>query len=246
MSSEYSPVVPEGQSPPFAVVTPNDHAAWILIATALGLACFLFFGGIRTLVRGTISHGFGVDDYVLYAATALAVIQSSIILGACSKGLGKAVDLVSPEAQDEVQKMYYTSNLFFIVAVGLSKVSVVSFLRRISRMKEHRLVFSISMGFIAAWTFGSLLGIALQCNMRHPWISIDEECPGIVSSVPDDDIWRLHILTEFQLRRWQIISALDIVLEVAIVGLVVFLVSTLQTSMSSKVTVVGIFSFRLL
>jgi hypothetical protein len=246
MSSISSPTIPEGQYPPFAVVTPNDHAAWILVATALGLPCFLFFGGVRVIVRYTINHGFGMDDYMLYAATVLAIIQSSIILGACSQGLGKAVDLVSPEAQDKVQKMYYTSNLFFIMAIGLSKISVVCFLYRISRVKQHRLVFNIANGLIAAWTMGSLLAIALQCNLRHPWISVDEECSGIVSSAPGNDIQRLKILTEFQLRRWQIICALDIVSEVVIVGLVVLLVHTLQTPMSSKVTVVGIFSFRLL
>jgi len=182
MGSKSGPTVPEGQYPPFAVVTPDDHAAWILIATALGLACFLFFGTIRAIVRSTLGHGFGIDDYMLYAATVLASIQSSIILGACSKGLGKAVDLVSPEAQDEVQKMYYTSNLFFIMAIGPCKISVVCFLHRISQMKQHRLVFNIAIGLIAAWTIGSLLATALQCNLRHPWISIDEECPGIVRS----------------------------------------------------------------
>ena len=181
MSSQYGPTVPEGQYPPFAVVTPKDHAVWILIATSLGIACFLFFGGLRVLLRWTLGHGFGMDDYMLYAATILAIIQSSIILGACSKGLGKAVDLVSPGAQDEVQKMYYTSNLFFITAVGLSKISVMCFLRRISRVRHHRLVFNTTIGLITAWIIGSLLAVALQCNLQHPWISVHEACPGIVS-----------------------------------------------------------------
>lgn len=187
-----------------------------------------------------------MDDYVLYAATVLAIIQSSIVLGACSKGLGKAVDLVSPEAQDEVQKMYYTSNLFFLMAIGLSKISVVCFLYRISRVLKHRRVFNIAMALIVAWTIGSLLAIALQCDLRHPWISVDEECPGIVRLAPEIDVRRLRILTEYQRRRWEIICALDIASEVAIVGLVVFLVSGLQTAMSSKATVVAIFSARLL
>lgn len=183
---------------------------------------------------------------MLYVATVFATIQSSIILAACSKGLGKAVHLVSPEAQDEVQKMYYTSNLFFLMAIGFSKISVVCFLHRLSQILKHRLVFNIAMGLIVAWTVGSMLAIALQCDLRHPWISIDEECPGIVCLAPDNDIRRLRILTEYQRRRWEIIGSLDIASEVAIVGLVVFLVSGLRTAMSSKATVVAIFSARLL
>ena len=88
MSSMSGPRVPEGQYPPFAVVAPNDHAAWIIIATALGLVCSLFFGGLRVLVRSAISDGNSLDDCLLYIATILATIQSSIIFGACSKGLG--------------------------------------------------------------------------------------------------------------------------------------------------------------
>jgi hypothetical protein len=137
MSSTYGPVLPPGQSPPFAIVTPKDHEVWIF-----GLACFLFFGAIGGMVRWTTGRGFWTDGFVLYAATTIAVIQSAIILGACSKGLGKGLDLVSTEARDQVQKMYYTSNLFFIMAVGLSKISVMCFLRRISRVRQRRIVFN--------------------------------------------------------------------------------------------------------
>lgn len=34
-----------------------------------------------------------------------AVIQSSVVLGACSKGLGKSIELVPPENQTEIQKV---------------------------------------------------------------------------------------------------------------------------------------------
>lgn len=197
MSSTYGPVVPPGQSPPFAIVTPTDHAVWILISTTLGLACFLFFGAIRGLVRWTTGHGFGVDDHMLYAATTLAVIQSGIVLGACSKGLGKGLDLVSPDAQDQVQKMYYTSNLFFIMAIGLSKISVMCFLRRISRVRQHRIVFNSAIGFVGIWVFASVLALALQCDLGHPWISVGEKCTGMVSTFPNYTAKILQMLIDF-------------------------------------------------
>jgi hypothetical protein len=182
MSLQSSFEIPPGQSPPFAIVTPDDHEAWILISTALGLACFLFFAGIRIVVRTTISHGLGPDDYLFYSAIVLAIIQSSIILAACSKGLGKTLDLVpSKSARESVQRMTYTSDLFFVLIIGLCKISVVSFLHRISRMKQHRLVFNITMGIFATWTVGAFLTMALQCNLSHPWFSIGEKCPGVVS-----------------------------------------------------------------
>lgn len=183
MSTNYGPVVPEGQHPPFAVVTPDDQSAWVIIAATLGLVCSLFFGGLRYFVRRTIDGEFGLDDYTLGAATVLAFIQSSIILGACSKGLGKSIDILSLGAQNEAQGMYYASNLFFIIIIGLSKISVVAFLLRLSPYKpHHKLVFVSAIAVLAAWTVASLFTVALQCNLQHAWLSVNEECTGTVSS----------------------------------------------------------------
>lgn len=178
----YGPVVPEGQYPPFAVVTPDDHSAWIIIAAALGLSSSLVFGAIRIFVRQTISPQYGLDDITLAISTVLAIIQSAVVLGACSEGLGKSLRLLSPEVQIEVQRMYYISNLLFILVLGLSKSSVVFFLRRLTAARKHKLVFDTANGFVALWTIGSIFAIALQCNASHPWISAGETCSGTVRS----------------------------------------------------------------
>jgi hypothetical protein len=136
---------------------------------------------IRVLVRTTLTNGLGIDDYLLFTATILAIIQSAIVLAASAKGLGKTIDLMPSSAQQTVQEMYYTSNLFMLLSLGLAKISVVYFLHRISRMKQHRIVFNTAMGVIAACTIGSVFAIALQCNFHHPWFTVGENCPGIVS-----------------------------------------------------------------
>ena len=62
-------IIPDGQYPPYAIITDTDHEAWIIIATTLGLAIALLFGGIRAFVRSTICPGVGLDDAFLAAAT---------------------------------------------------------------------------------------------------------------------------------------------------------------------------------
>jgi hypothetical protein len=62
-------IIPPGYSPPLAVVTDNDHTAWLIIATTLGLSLTLLFGGIRIFVRWTVSPGVGLDDGSLAVAT---------------------------------------------------------------------------------------------------------------------------------------------------------------------------------
>jgi len=136
-------------------VIPDDYSAWIIIAIALGLTSSIVFGAIRVFVRQTISLQYVLDDYTLAAATVLAVIQSSIVLEACTKGLAKSVDLLSSEAQTEVQRMYYISNLLFILALNLSKSAVVFRLRRLSRARKYEIVFDVVNVVIVLWTIGS-------------------------------------------------------------------------------------------
>ena len=180
-TTTYGPVVPEGQSPPLAVVTPTDHAAWILLSTTIGLSITLIFAGIRIFVRTTISRPFAIDDHTLLAGTFLAVVQAVIIFVACDRGLGKSLEVAPIETQDQVQALLYTSNLFFILCLGLSKCSVICFLRRLSRDRNHKIVFDCATGVMILWTVASLLAIALQCNLSMPWVIVGQNCSDTVS-----------------------------------------------------------------
>ncbi|RMZ77240.1 hypothetical protein DV738_g4526, partial [Chaetothyriales sp. CBS 135597] len=218
--------IPEGYSPPFATVTPTDHTAWILIAAWLSIAVFLFFCLIRVGLRLTLSPGFDLDDYSCWAGTLAATIQSVLVLGACSKGLGKETDLISSRNLGSLQQLYYTSNFFSLLAVGLSKISVIALIHRISRLENKNMLFG-AMVVVGAWVVGSILAIAIQCDFSHPWILVGQKCPGIST-------------------RWHVINGLDIATEVGIFGLVIQLVYPLQMRLRRKLTVVYIFSFRLL
>ncbi|OCT48690.1 hypothetical protein CLCR_04817 [Cladophialophora carrionii] len=219
-------VLPPGYSPPFYEVTDTDHTAWIIIATALCLCWLLLFAAIRLFIRCTITPGCGLDDVSVAIATTLAVIQSSIMLGACSDGLGRSVELIPPVMLEKVQKSYYAGNIFFTLALGLSKMSVVFFLNRLTVVRTQKLVFHVLTAFIAAWTVGSTFAVALQCDLHHPWLIVDEQCPGAF-------------------LRWKIIGAFDIISELAIVLMAVYLVWGLFTTFSKKAIVVSAFAFRL-
>jgi hypothetical protein len=68
-------IVPPGQHPPLAVVSKNDHTAWIILATAIGLSCVLIFGAVRIVVRRTISPGARLDDAFLAASTVSSAVS---------------------------------------------------------------------------------------------------------------------------------------------------------------------------
>jgi len=187
----------------------------------------LLFGSIRIFIRLTINPGWGLDDALFGVSTIVAIIQSSIVLAACHDGLGKSIEFVSLENQSKVQQMYYASTLFFVIALGLCKISVAFFLLRLTQTKHHRLVFNAAAGFIAVWTVGSLFAVALQCNLSHPWLIVGERCSGAF-------------------LRWRVISAFDILSEIILVAMPVYLIWGLATTISTKAAVVAAFSFRLL
>lgn len=77
--------------------------------------------------------------------------------------------------------MYYTSNIFFIIVIALSKLSVVCFLFRLTVVKSQQIAFYALGATILAWMVGSVFAVALQCNLSHPWIIVGEQCSGSVS-----------------------------------------------------------------
>ncbi|KAK0261592.1 hypothetical protein LTR35_017845 [Friedmanniomyces endolithicus] len=218
-------ITPAGQYPLFTVVTEADHTAWIVIATALGIPIILVFGAIRIFVRRTAGVGF--DDILLALATFFAIVQASIILSACSYGLGKGVDLIQQKALGKIQQLYYASTIFFIIALALSKGSVAALLLRLCATDIHRHILKAVLAYVAILMTASILIVALQCDLTHPWALVQEKCPGMFI-------------------RLQVISALDIAFELAVVALSISLVYGLQAPLATKISVVSAFSFRLL
>lgn len=102
-----------GQSAPLTVITATDQSGIVLIATALGLSFAIISFIIRIYIRLEFRHQFSRDDVVCAFAMVspywrvsgrsidtrqvFAVIQSSTVFVAVSKGFGKTladVDLV--------------------------------------------------------------------------------------------------------------------------------------------------------
>ena len=77
-------------------------------------------------------------------------------------------------------QLYYTSNIFFFLGLGLSKLSVVMLLLRITPRLRHKRVFYAVAVFVGAWTGAAILALALQCDLAHPWTTLDQRCPGSV------------------------------------------------------------------
>lgn len=140
--------------------------------------------------------------------------------------------------------MYYASFLLFILALGLSKISVVCFQARLVAASRQRKVFQGAVVLIAAWTAASFLALALQCNLSKPWQLVGQKCSDAVriklpTSQCNTDRDNLKGI------RWTVISAFDILIELAIASLACYLVWNLQMTKARKWTVFSAFAYRL-
>ncbi|KIW33264.1 uncharacterized protein PV07_00131 [Cladophialophora immunda] len=220
--------VPSGQYPPFAVVTDNDHRAWIIIAAAMGISFMLVALVTRVLIRKFVSLGWALDDTILTISTGVAFVQASLILSACADGLGTPIKLISPELQARIEKSYYMSNLLYLCALDLSKVSTILFLRRLMAPGSNmRWYCTILVGMVPATTVVFVLAVALQCDLSHPWVIVHQKCSG----------WFL---------RWEVQGAVSSLFEVAIFAAPIWLVLKLRKPLETKLEIVAPFALRLL
>lgn len=87
-------------------VTPTDQTAFIVIATAVGLAVLPVFVLIRYLVRR--STEIGADDVLLLTLSALSIAQSGVILRASSSGLGRSTTEIQPNVVAMAEQVWGT------------------------------------------------------------------------------------------------------------------------------------------
>ncbi|KAI5358848.1 hypothetical protein Slin14017_G111310 [Septoria linicola] len=225
MSADFT--IPDGYYPPFARVTDQDHTAWIIISTTIGLALTLLFGGIRIFIRKQVHPPFGHDDSFCAIATLYAVVQAILTLLACNVGLGRARHLTSDIVLVTTQKLYYAATLLFVISLGLSKASVALFLLRIAPFNPQRRATQYIFGLIIIWTIVLFFCMALQCNLAQPWVIVDLSCSKT-------------------LLRWELLESLGCAFEVAFFGICLWLIWNIGAiRRSHKPAVVIMFAFRL-
>jgi hypothetical protein len=88
--------------------------------------------------------------------------------------------VLSSECDADRGESYYTANILSIIALGLAKLSVSTFVLRLTPVKAHQYVIH-GVGVVCIlWAILSLFLFALQCDLSQPWVLIGAHCPGVV------------------------------------------------------------------
>ncbi|KAJ5772911.1 hypothetical protein N7457_007807 [Penicillium paradoxum] len=219
------PYVPPGQSPPFEVVDDLHHGAWLIITAALGLVVSLACLLIRLYVRLMLIPPFARDDWVMLSATAFAVVQSSLVFYACSRGFGTSLSLLKDGRLNEIQALLATSDILALIIIYLSKCCVVAIYLRLTPQKPHNRASWATLALCTAWVIPAIFIILVNCELNTPWRSEGGRCLNLE-------------------KRWQFIAAVDVITEIILFLLAVVLLKGLFMSLRRKLAVGFAFVFR--
>ena len=142
-------------------------------------------------------------------------------------------------------KLYYGSNILFLISLALSKASIGALLLRLCVDEKQRRYFIGALAFVGLWLVASIFVVALQCNLSQPWILYREQCDSVVRTTSDAYCRTINDADDLKLLRWQVIGGLDVAWEVILIAMTAALVWNLQAPLSTKAQVVSAFLFRL-
>ncbi|SMQ54586.1 unnamed protein product [Zymoseptoria tritici ST99CH_1A5] len=217
-------MAPSNPTYTFSPVTSTDRAGIVWVAGILSFMFTLLVLITRFQIKG---HTLGLDDWLIAGATIVATGQYIAVYIGLNEGLGTSSTLLSQDHAGRLAHAVLASEVMFILALMLSKFSVLFFMKRLFT-KEHRAAWlCCNLGFVltAIWGVACAIGISVGCG-SYMMLYGPARCDG-------------------KLARWSVTIALDGALEVAYVGLAVLLVYPLQMKRTIKATVVFAFSFRL-
>ncbi|CAK4030819.1 hypothetical protein AC578_4288 [Lecanosticta acicola] len=216
------------------ITTDQDHGGIALVICTLMATWVVLCFFVRVYMRATVSGPFGADDILCSVSTVFGVVQAIVSAAAVSFGFGKYLELLTPSQIDRASKAIYVTQLLYIVTVALSKCTVALLLARLVFIKSR---VHACYGILAAsvlWGVSAFLAEAIRCTETAPWRLAGSQCTNQT----------MDLLTSCKLTAWRAITAFNVLIEVALLAIPIWLVWPLQTTFMRKFTVVAVFWLR--
>nr|OQO32237.1 hypothetical protein B0A51_00485 [Rachicladosporium sp. CCFEE 5018] len=170
-----------------------------------------------------------VTDWSILAALALAIAQAVALTLAVRSGLGRRVAFLEASQGERTGKAIYATGILMILAFTAAKVSIIALVTSIHPTKPVRIGCYTLFGVVGLWCVSSAFVQAFQCNLPRPWTMSDGEGTMCVQ----------------QLALQKYICVLNILTDVAVVGLATWMMYGVQTALRRKATVSALFGLRL-
>ncbi|KAI9808500.1 MAG: hypothetical protein M1827_007205 [Pycnora praestabilis] len=214
-------------SGPRIEITADDKGPLVNIAVWIVMVFMVLSVMTRLGTKFIITRLLEWDDALILSAMVFGIGETVAISIQVANGLGRTASLVSAAQLVKFQQAGYAAQMLYIAALACAKVSSLTFLAQLTPDTRHIKTTRVIALLVAVWAFVSILGIAFQCKLPHPWEITSSKC--------------MH-----QNAFWYFVGAIDVVTDAAIMGMPLFIVWNLQLARARKAIVVGAFSARIL
>ncbi|PKX91159.1 uncharacterized protein P174DRAFT_463296 [Aspergillus novofumigatus IBT 16806] len=182
-----------GTLPPLFPISDEDHSGYVAVTvyTLLSLTVTTVF--VRLFTRWYIARAVYSDDILLAGATGLGILQSAFVQLSIDHGLGKRIRAVSTDDLTSFDKYMYGTQIPLLATVACSKFSLALLFRSLTAQGN---VLRLSQGLmvvIGLWTSSSIVALAFQCALPHPW-DVTGRC--VNREALSNYIWTMNILTD--------------------------------------------------
>ncbi|KAI3005131.1 hypothetical protein CBS147346_4459 [Aspergillus niger] len=202
------------------------HVDEIAIATIYLMVMMILAVLIRLAFRLHMLRSLEWDDGTISLALIFAVAQCAVILVGTEHGLGKRKLSLNDREVHTIEKALYSSNILYVLALSLAKISVLLLLNKLSVNRWHKKILFWTSGLVGIWTVPVFFTLAFQCGVPEPWDASNGHCINIFAF-------------------WAGISPIDIITELVICILPIYIVKPVQVIFGKKVTVVVAFFIRI-
>ncbi|OAK97561.1 hypothetical protein IQ06DRAFT_34522 [Phaeosphaeriaceae sp. SRC1lsM3a] len=213
-----------------ALITSQNRGT-ILVMVAWFLACLVALcSAVRIISRWRsrrIRHLALSDDAIIVAASLCGIGATIVITTAVDSGLGKKDCLLDAHDLDQIQIKIFVSTILFVLALSISKCSILLFLHRTADNTLQKLGIMIIGVVVLIWTLAVMTGIIFECEIPRPWEIWTGKC---IPMVP----------------FWITATTVDIVIDVTLIILSWHMVRRLQLDYHQKTLATIIFSTRIL
>ncbi|KAL7629032.1 hypothetical protein AAE478_000550 [Parahypoxylon ruwenzoriense] len=206
---------------------PHDDRANVLIG-AVCLVCGVasIAVGLRLYTRCFMLKQFGVDDYLVLVAWAVALATGISQCLNTRNGLGKHVwDFESDEQRKDYLRGFYVSITLYTTGLMFVKLAFLTQYYRVLAIKKMRVTFIAAMIIIGSWSLSQVIISIFTCDpISGFWEkSLEPKC------IPN-------------LPQWYINAAGNIATDIAIFLLPMPVIGHLNLPKAQRLVLIGIFS----
>ncbi|ATZ55492.1 hypothetical protein BCIN_12g00850 [Botrytis cinerea B05.10] len=163
-----------------AVVTADNHGPLLNVAMWIVLVPMIIIALTKMYTKYDTLRKIQMDDYLGLIAMLSSVAQSICTSEQIAHGLGQKQDNM---LQSELNRFYiaqYAGNIMYISVIFLTKLSSLYFFVCLTRegSSKRRLIHR-SIVVVGIWSVISIIVIALQCQLPHPWVFDPGQCINV-------------------------------------------------------------------